>query len=415
MADSIPAGWYPQPNGQRRYWDGTQWTEHVTIGDWPTGSPGTRTLPAVRPSSTAQARTGWFPDPTGRHQHRYWDGVRWTHHVHSNGHQTVDSITATPPLTGARVAMPSQEVAPHSPPPITARPQSIDGGLFTEPVLVVHQKALRFGSAVGYRIADQQGRPLGVVSEIDRSRVVPGSRDDDWSRQFQVIDANGQVVLTLAGPDLSAAGWRAVTIGGGNGVMIGQIVQETLGLRGSATELAHPTLDNVSEIVGLGVGLVAGHAVGNIVAKTAGRTVGKVAGWTVGKTAAWAGRTAADVTGVSGAARYAAGLLDLTAGHARFALQADGRQLGSIHTENVEAWDFRVEDPQGIEIARVTKTWAGWVKETFTNADHYIVQIHQPLEHRLRSLVIASALAIDLSLKQGDPSRDTNPRGRHTR
>jgi hypothetical protein len=28
---SVPAGWYPDPNGQplQRYWDGTQWTEHT--------------------------------------------------------------------------------------------------------------------------------------------------------------------------------------------------------------------------------------------------------------------------------------------------------------------------------------------------------------------------------------------------
>src|SRR5665811_1239082 len=25
---STPAGWYPQPDGQQRYWDGEQWTEH---------------------------------------------------------------------------------------------------------------------------------------------------------------------------------------------------------------------------------------------------------------------------------------------------------------------------------------------------------------------------------------------------
>lgn len=23
-----PAGWYPQPNGMQRYWDGRGWTEH---------------------------------------------------------------------------------------------------------------------------------------------------------------------------------------------------------------------------------------------------------------------------------------------------------------------------------------------------------------------------------------------------
>ena len=28
---TIPAGWYPDPGGsaQQRYWDGTQWTEHL--------------------------------------------------------------------------------------------------------------------------------------------------------------------------------------------------------------------------------------------------------------------------------------------------------------------------------------------------------------------------------------------------
>lgn len=25
---STPAGWYPQPDGRLRYWDGTAWTEH---------------------------------------------------------------------------------------------------------------------------------------------------------------------------------------------------------------------------------------------------------------------------------------------------------------------------------------------------------------------------------------------------
>ncbi|HET7303579.1 MAG TPA: DUF4352 domain-containing protein [Segeticoccus sp.] len=27
-----PAGWYPQPDGQQRYWDGEKWTEHVAPG-----------------------------------------------------------------------------------------------------------------------------------------------------------------------------------------------------------------------------------------------------------------------------------------------------------------------------------------------------------------------------------------------
>lgn len=26
---TVPAGWYPQPDGNQRYWDGSAWTEHV--------------------------------------------------------------------------------------------------------------------------------------------------------------------------------------------------------------------------------------------------------------------------------------------------------------------------------------------------------------------------------------------------
>lgn len=37
---------------------------------------------------------GWYPDPTGRFEHRFWDGARWTEHVGASGQQSVDPITA---------------------------------------------------------------------------------------------------------------------------------------------------------------------------------------------------------------------------------------------------------------------------------------------------------------------------------
>jgi len=36
----------------------------------------------------------------------------------------------------------------------------------------------------------------------------------------------------------------------------------------------------------------------------------------------------------------------------------------------------------------------------FTSADNYVLQIHRPLEEPLRSLVLASAVSVDLALKQ---------------
>ena len=52
---SNPAGWYPQADGQQRYWDGEQWTENFAPGS----SPG---LPEGVSSETAPgaARKNWF-------------------------------------------------------------------------------------------------------------------------------------------------------------------------------------------------------------------------------------------------------------------------------------------------------------------------------------------------------------------
>jgi uncharacterized membrane protein YhaH (DUF805 family) len=38
------------------------------------------------------APAGWLPDPTGRHQYRYWDATRWTHYVSDNGVTSADPI-----------------------------------------------------------------------------------------------------------------------------------------------------------------------------------------------------------------------------------------------------------------------------------------------------------------------------------
>jgi hypothetical protein len=38
---------------------------------------------------------GWNPDPSGRHEYRYWDGSNWTDDVSDNG------VTSTDPLAGA--------------------------------------------------------------------------------------------------------------------------------------------------------------------------------------------------------------------------------------------------------------------------------------------------------------------------
>jgi hypothetical protein len=50
---SNPAGWYPQPDGRQRYWDGQQWTENF--------APGV-SQPVSTPATSAGADPGMFPN-----------------------------------------------------------------------------------------------------------------------------------------------------------------------------------------------------------------------------------------------------------------------------------------------------------------------------------------------------------------
>ena len=89
-------------------------------------------------------------------------------------------------------------------------------------------------------------------------------------------------------------------------------------------------------------------------------------------------------------------------GKIHFAMQVGDQTLGHIKAENWRAWNFRIEDASGTEVARITKTWEGFVKAAFTTADNYVLQLHADLPQPFLSLVVASALTIDTALKQDD-------------
>ncbi len=87
-------------------------------------------------------------------------------------------------------------------------------------------------------------------------------------------------------------------------------------------------------------------------------------------------------------------------GKIRFALMVGEQQIGSISAENWRAWNFSIRDHDGVEVARITKTWEGLAKTMFTTADNYVVQVHRRLEGPLQALVVAAAVSIDTALKQ---------------
>jgi len=53
-------------------------------------SPAPAPAPAPEPAPVVTTPAGWYPDPSGRYELRYWDGTQWTEHVARQGQQFTD-------------------------------------------------------------------------------------------------------------------------------------------------------------------------------------------------------------------------------------------------------------------------------------------------------------------------------------
>ncbi len=62
----------------------------------------------------------WHPDPTGRHELRYWDGATWTQHVSDRGQVGSDDLTTPTPSAVAPEPVASAPVELGAPPPSAA-------------------------------------------------------------------------------------------------------------------------------------------------------------------------------------------------------------------------------------------------------------------------------------------------------
>lgn len=62
---------------------------------------------------------GWYPDPTGNHELRYWDGYAWLDNVSDQGATSTDPLGGKPMPTPTQLA--SQPAADQAPPPVTKK------------------------------------------------------------------------------------------------------------------------------------------------------------------------------------------------------------------------------------------------------------------------------------------------------
>jgi hypothetical protein len=84
-----------------------------------------------------------------------------------------------------------------------------------------------------------------------------------------------------------------------------------------------------------------------------------------------------------------------------FSLESSGKPVGSIVRVVEPDVDYRILDVNGTEVARIEQLLDESMLATLlTTANSYEVVVHRPLDEPLRSLVVASALAVDLVVNQ---------------
>ncbi|MFG2352986.1 phospholipid scramblase-related protein [Streptomyces sp. NPDC048521] len=183
---NTPAGWYPDPHGAAqtlRYWDGTQWTDHTN----PAGQPAGQVPPQQAPAQQAA-----FPQQ-----------------------QTAD----------AKVQRQVQQQAG------VAAGGSGGGTLFTEPVLVVNQKAKLIELTNEYKVMDQNGREIGSVTQVGQGvlrkilRFV-SSLDQFLTHKLEIRDAHGRPQLLLTRP--AKIFKSRVVVTRPDGSPVGEIVQKNM-------------------------------------------------------------------------------------------------------------------------------------------------------------------------------------------
>lgn len=133
---------------------------------------------------------GWHADPTGRHEHRYWDGSGWTDHVADAGvaatdrlHALADEPTIVHPGLGGEPTAPQPRVTdatvPGAPVPPTAWPPA--SPVTPPPRSRPSKRNLWIGLAA-----------LGVVAVALIAFLVAGA-DDDGDRAADRTDVGEDV------------------------------------------------------------------------------------------------------------------------------------------------------------------------------------------------------------------------------
>ncbi|MFG3368777.1 phospholipid scramblase-related protein [Streptomyces sp. NPDC048156] len=206
---NTPAGWYPDPQGAPqtlRWWDGAQWTEHTSPVQQPAGQQ--------VPQQAQQPAQGQFASHRPQQHAAGPYGQQAPHQQQQQ--QYVD------PAKVQRQVQHQAGVAPTG---------QGGGSLFTEPVLVVNQKAKLIELTNEYTVMDQNGAQIGSVVQVGQSTLKKVARfvsslDQFMTHKLEIRDAYGQPQLVMTRPAKFMK--SRVVVERPDGSPVGEIVQQNM-------------------------------------------------------------------------------------------------------------------------------------------------------------------------------------------
>ncbi|MEU5019525.1 phospholipid scramblase-related protein [Streptomyces angustmyceticus] len=273
---NIPAGWYADPQGtphQLRWWDGSQWTEHTHPGQQPAApdrGPAAQPAPqhsAPQPAPQQQAgpqahqqpaqqqplqksapqqpvpqqsaphqqAPGQAPYPGQQQGAAPYGQQGYGYPQQAPGQQVpghpapgrpMQQPYGQQPMPGAQAGAVQQQVHHQA----GVAPGGPGGGtLFTEPVLVVNQKAKLIEVTNEYGVFDQHGNTIGAVVQVGQSTAkkvlrVVSSLDQYMTHKLEIRDAHGRPQLVLTRPAKIIK--SKVIVQRPDGSPVGEIVQQ---------------------------------------------------------------------------------------------------------------------------------------------------------------------------------------------
>lgn len=200
-----PPGWYPTPDGNQRYWDGVQWTNHVA----PMGVPhaGVAGRPDTRPWYARKR----YLFPIGAFSLLFFLAI------------FASLLPDPPPSERAQPVSPparTQSVAPPTPRPTAEEPAQVTSNAPSEPETDVQTQAAE--PETSGEFGPQPQDQAAVVEAVSRAQRDSQDADNDLQRGAVLRDRTNAICSALSSNSVSGWTGRVDTLdanGDGKGVV----------------------------------------------------------------------------------------------------------------------------------------------------------------------------------------------------